>query len=87
VAEFLPLLGEWTPASLLGLVVLLILFGGLVPIRTVRKLIADKDVTIADLREANAVLKRNNAALLRGNLTTAQVLEALPGGIPDGKVD
>ncbi len=69
------------------MVVLLIMFGGLVPIRMVRKLLAEKDVTIADLRATIAVYDRNNKALLRGNLTTAQVLEALPSGLVDGQVD
>jgi len=78
-----------TPSGLLGLVVVMMLFGWLVPIRIVRGRLADKDAMIADLRQANAVLKKNNDQLLRGNTATVQVLDALPdvvGGETDAEV-
>jgi hypothetical protein len=78
-----------TPSGLLGLVVVMVMFGWLVPIRIVRGRLADKDAIIADLRQANAVLKKNNDQLLRGNTATVQVLDALPdvvGGETDAEV-
>lgn len=78
-----------TPSGLLGLVVVMVMFGWLVPIRIVRGRLADKDAIIADLRQANAVLKKNNDQLLRGNTATVQVLDALPdvvGGESDAEV-
>lgn len=87
-AELSPFL-SLTPSGLLGLVVVMMMFGWLVPIRLVRGRLADKDVLIAELRKANAVLKRNNDQLLRGNTATVQVLDALPevvGGEPDAEV-
>ena len=88
MSELSPFL-SLTPSGLLGLVVVMVMFGWLVPLRIVRGRLADKDVIIADLRQANAVLKRNNDQLLRGNTATVQVLDALPdvvGGEPDVEV-
>lgn len=76
-AELSPFLA-FTPEGLLGLVVVMIMFGYLVPLRLVRGRLADKDAIIAELRQANTVLKMNNAQLLRGNTATVQVLDALP---------
>jgi hypothetical protein len=76
-AELNPFL-SLTPSGLLGLVVVMVMFGWLVPIRIVRGRLADKDAIIADLRQANAVLNKNNAQLLRGNTAAVQVLDALP---------
>lgn len=78
-----------TPSGLLGLVVVMMMFGYLVPVRIVRGRLADKDEIIKDLRAANATLKRNNDQLLRGNTATVQVLDALPdvvGGDVDAEV-
>jgi hypothetical protein len=88
IAELNPFL-SLTPSGLLGLVFVMVMFGWLVPIRMVRGRLADKDAMIADLRQANAVLKRNNDQLLRGNTATVQVLDALPevvGGETDAEV-
>jgi hypothetical protein len=88
VAELNPFL-SLTPSGLLGLVFIMVMFGWLVPIRMVRARLADKDQTIADLRQFNEVLKRNNDQLLRGNTATVQVLDALPdavGGETDAEV-
>lgn len=88
VSELNPFL-SLTPSGLLGLVVVMVMFGWLVPIRIVRGRLADKDAIIADLRTANAVLKKNNDQLLRGNTATVQVLDALPdvvGGESDAEV-
>lgn len=88
VTELNPFL-SLTPSGLLGLVFVMVLFGWLVPVRIVRGRLADKDAIIADLRQANAVLKKNNDQLLRGNTATVQVLDALPevvGGEPNAEV-
>ena len=78
-----------TPAGLLGLVVLMIMLGYLVPLRIVRGRLADKDAVISEQRQTIAVLLKNNNQLLRGNTATVQVLEALPevvGGDPNAEV-
>lgn len=80
VNELAPFL-QFTPEGLLGLVVVMMMFGYLVPLRIVRGRLADKDITIADLRQANAVLRANNAGLLQGNTAAVQVLEALPDAV------
>lgn len=67
-----------TPSGLLGLVVVMVMFGWLVPIRIVRGRLADKDAIIAEQRATIVVLKKNNDQLLRGNTATVQVLDALP---------
>lgn len=88
MSELSPFL-SLTPSGLLGLVVVMVMFGWLVPLRIVRGRLADKDVIIADLRRFNAALMRNNDQLLRGNTATVQVLDALPdvvGGEPDAEV-
>lgn len=77
MTEIAPYL-EFTPEGLLGLVVLLVMFGYLVPLKIVRGRLADKDNVIAELRRANAILRANNARLLQGNTAAVQVLEALP---------
>lgn len=74
----------FTPSGLLGLCVVLIMFGYLVPLRMVKARLADKDAVIADLREANRVLKVNNDQLLRGSKATVQVLEAIPDAVSGG---
>ena len=87
-AELAPFL-SFTPEGLLGLVVVMVLFGYLVPLRLVRGRLADKDVIIEELRRTNAVLLQNNEQLLRGNSATVQVLDALPdvvGGEPNAEV-
>lgn len=88
MSELSPFL-SLTPSGLLGLVVLMVMFGWLVPLRIVRGRLADKDAIIADLRKFNATLILNNQQLLRGNTATVQVLDALPdavGGEPDAEV-
>lgn len=73
-----------TPPGLLGLCVLMIMFGYLVPLRMVKSRLADKDDVIAELRKANRMLERNNEQLLRGSKATVQVLEALPEAVSGG---
>lgn len=88
VTELNPFL-SLTPSGLLGLVVVMMMFGWLVPLRIVRGRLADKDAIIVDLRRANLILQRNNDQLLRGNTATVQVLDALPdvvGGEHDAEV-
>ncbi len=88
MAELSPFL-SLTPSGLLGLVFLMVMLGYLVPVRMMRARLADKDEIIKDLRTPNAVLKRNNDQLLRGNTATVQVLDALPevvGGEPNAEV-
>lgn len=78
VNELAPFLSAHTPEGLLGLVVVMILLGWLVPLRIVRGRLADKDAVIAEQNRTIAVLLRNNRQLLRGNTTTQQLLDALP---------
>lgn len=88
LAELAPFV-SLTPAGLVGLCVVLILLGYLVPVKIVRDRMADKDALIAQQAAAIADLRRNNAQLLRGNTATVQVLDALPdavGGEPDADV-
>lgn len=77
-----------TPSGLLGLCVVMILMGYLIPLRVVRGRLADKDTIIAQLQRENDVLQRNNAQLLKGSVATVQVLDALPSvvGDPDAEV-
>lgn len=70
-----------TPSGLLGIVVVMILMGYLVPLRIVRGRLADKDMVIDHLTRVNDVLQRNNAQLLRGNDAAVQVFDALPGAV------
>jgi hypothetical protein len=86
VNELTPFL-QFTPEGLLGLVVVMMMFGYLVPLRIVRGRLADKDITIADLRQANAVLRANNTRLLQGNTAAVQVLEALPEAVGGDNAD
>ena len=82
----LPVL-DLTPVGLLGLVVVMVLLGYLIPLRTHRLHLSDKDATIAAQRETIEALKANNAKLLRGNDAAVHVLDALPdvvGGGSDG---
>ena len=78
--ELAPFL-SFTPSGLLGLVVVMMLFGYLVPLRIVRGRLADKDAVIAEQRATIADLRRNNAQLLKGNTATVQVLDALPDAV------
>lgn len=77
VSELTPFL-QFTPGGLLGVVVVMMMFGYLIPVRIVRGRLADKDIVIAELRRSNEVLLQNNARLLAGNTAAVQVLEALP---------
>lgn len=79
-AELHPFL-SMTPSGILGLVVVMILFGWLVPIRLVRGRLEDKDKLIAQQAQTISDLRRNNAQLLRGNTATVQVMEALPDAV------
>lgn len=79
-------LAELGPSGLLTLLVVLILFGKLVPKARVDEVRADKDAVIAD-KTATILAVRNelrevleqNTALLRGARTTLHVVESLPG--------
>lgn len=82
MTELVPFL-SLTPEGLLGVVVVMILFGYLVPLKIVRGRLADKDIVIADLRQAVADLRRNNDQLLLGNSATVQVLDSLPDVVGD----
>lgn len=86
MTDLLPVL-DLTPVGLLGLVVVMVLLGYLIPLRTYRLHLSDKDATIAAQRETIEALKANNAKLLRGNDAAVHVLDALPdvvGGVSDG---
>lgn len=74
-----------TPAALLGLAILLILRGYLVPRAQVDRLMGDRDAQIAEKNlqlqnkdEKLKVLLEHNSLLLRGNETTLHLVESLP---------
>lgn len=72
-----------TPSGLLGLCVVMIMMGYLIPLKVVRGRLADKDAIIEQLQRTNEVLQRNNIQLLKGNTATVQVLDALPSVVGD----
>lgn len=74
-----------TPAALLGLAILLILRGYLIPRTQVDRLIGDRDAQIAEknvqLANKDEQLRlslEHNSLLLRGNETTLHLVESLP---------
>lgn len=77
LTDLAPLI-EFTPAGILGLVVVLIAAGYLLPLRIVRGRLADKDYIIAEQRRVIVILQQNNAQLLLGNTAAVHVLDALP---------
>lgn len=77
-AELLPFLGNFTAPGLLGLCILLIMLGRLVPRSALKERMADKDTIIARQSEYIQVLKENNALLRRGTETTLSVVNAIP---------
>lgn len=81
--ELAPFL-SFTPEGLLGLVVVMMLFGYLVPLRVVRGRLADKDAIIADQARTIERLSSNNDQLLRGNATAVQVLESTAEAVGHG---
>lgn len=79
--------GTWTPAALLGLAVLLLLFGRLVPRRTYDDIKEDRDRWQRAHKEseaARAELVANLNALLESSRTTESLIRSLhqppPGG-------
>ena len=86
------LFGVLTPGALLGLVVLMIITGKLVPERQVNRLLADRDDRYNDVKETSddrkvtiQELLKHNSALLKGAETTLHVVESLPR--PEGVND
>jgi hypothetical protein len=84
--------GVMTPGALLGLVVLFIISGKLVPEKQVNRLLADKDARYNDVKETSEDRKttiqellKHNTALLKGAETTLHVVESLPR--PEGVND
>ena len=75
VTELAPFV-QFTPEALLGLFVVMLMFGYIVPLRIVRGRLADKDVVIKEQAQTILILKQNNAQLLMGNTATVQVLES-----------
>jgi hypothetical protein len=82
--DLVPFIGNLTAPGLLGLGILLILFGRLVPRSTMIGRLEDKDTIIARQGEYIQVLKENNELLRRGTETTLSVVNALPpvAGVP-----
>ncbi|WP_342659435.1 hypothetical protein Rruber_02665 [Rhodococcus ruber] len=66
-----------SPAVLLGVVVVLIVFGGLVPRWLHRSMLRIKDEAIADLKEINAEQARQIHRLIGGTEVSVRVSEAL----------
>lgn len=84
--DLAPWVSDLTPSGLLGVGVVLLMTGYLIPARVVRGRIEDKNAIITELRSTVAILQRNNAQLLKGNTATVQVLDALPE-VVGGEVD
>lgn len=87
--ELAPFLTNLTPAGLLGLGVVMLMFGWIVPARMVRTLLASKDAVILELRAHNETQERALSAALRGNTATEAVLTATAeiqhrSGVDDG---
>ena len=81
---------DFTPVGLLGLVIVLIIFGKLVPITQVKqereaqaKLDAERVATIKAQDIKIDVLLSNQMKLVNAVGTTQQVIEALPRPTPD----
>lgn len=84
--DLAPWVSDLTPSGLLGVGVVLLMTGYLIPARVVRGRIEDKDAIITELRSTVAILRRNNAQLLRGNTATVQILDSLPD-VVGGEID
>ena len=73
---------EWTTGGLLAAVVLLLLFGGLVPWRQ-HNLVVErektKDATIASQQETIRLLTTQNAKYQELGNTAVKLLESIPG--------
>lgn len=87
--EIAPLLANLTPAGLLGLVVVMILLGWLVPVRMLKAIVASKDAVIAEQKAHIDTQGRALDAALRGNTATEAVLAATAevqsrSGVGDG---
>lgn len=82
--DIVPFIGNLTAPGLLGLGILLIMFGRLVPRSTMAGRLADKDTIIARQGEYIQVLKENNELLRRGTETTLRVVDSIPevAGVP-----
>ena len=82
--DLAPFLGNLTAPGLLGVGILLILFGRLVPRATMLGRLTDKDTIIARQGEYIQVLKENNELLRRGTETTLSVVNSIPevAGVP-----
>lgn len=82
--DLVPLLGNLTAPGLLGVGILLIMLGRLVPRSTMLGRLQDKDTIIARQGEYIQVLKENNELLRRGTETTLSVVNSIPevAGVP-----
>lgn len=74
--ELAPYIADLTPAGILGLGVIMMLFGWLVPVRMVRTLMAGKEALIEEQRAHIDTQARALDAALRGNTATEAVLTA-----------
>ena len=88
--EIAPYLADLTPAGILGLVVVMILLGWLVPARMMRTIVAGKDALIAEQKAHIETQVRALDAALRGNTATEAVLTATAeiqyrSGVGDGQ--
>lgn len=67
---------DLTPAGVVGIGVLMMMFGWLVPARMVRTLLDSKDKVISEQRAHINTQERAINALLRGNTATEAVISA-----------
>lgn len=79
--DWIPILSSLSPAGLLGLGVLLLMFGRLVPRSIMLARMADKDAIIGEQRGYITSLERNNALLRLGNEATVGVVTATAEGV------
>lgn len=82
--DLVPLLGNLTAPGLLGVGILLIMLGRLVPRSVMLGRLQDKDTIITRQGEYIQVLKENNELLRRGTETTLSVVNSIPevAGVP-----
>lgn len=89
MSDLVPFLTDTTPAGLLGLGIVMLMFGWLIPLKMHRTLIASKDAVIAEQAAHIDTQAKTLGALLRGNTATEAVVTATAevihqGGVGDG---
>lgn len=81
MGDFLPFLSHASPAGIVGLGVIMMMFGWLVPVSVMNGRLKDKDIIIKSKDDLIASLERNNKQLLSGNTTTVQLVDAMASNV------